>query len=159
MNLVALAFFITALLALGGFHLTRFTTDASDPGYCVWIEFRDMVQSRDFDNSWESIGLWMFPCFALVALVSPFLVGTLNRSRLAWWMLVLFSGTCLITIGISIIAVTQFPSDEPEQQRSTGFFCLAAALVLNFLGMLFVRRDGMAAIPSEPGEADFPYSR
>ena len=155
MNLVAVAFFITALIALGAFHVTPWSKEAPDQGYHVWIEFRDMVQARDFSNPWESIGLFMFPCFALLALVSPFLVGFLRRSRLAWWMLVLFSGICLISIGAFMFVITQPAPGEPDQ-RGTGFFCLAGAMVLNFIGMLFVRRDGRIAAQPDAGTGDWP---
>lgn len=143
MNLVALSLFVTSLLAFAAFHFTDWSEEEPSPGYQAWPEILEMLQTADFTEPRASIGLVMFPCFALLALSSPFLIGILRRSRLAWWLLVLFSGCCLIAIGAFIVTNTQSAPDEPDQ-RGAGFFFLAGALLSNFLGMLFVRRDGTA---------------
>ena len=149
MNLVALAFFITALLALGGFHFLSWWKHVSFPGWGIWNEMMGRVQSRDFSEPLANICLLMFPCFTALALSTPFLIGVLRRSRLAWWLLVLFSGGCLISVGAFAITISSPAPDEPDQ-RGPAFYCLMASLGLNFLGMLFVRRDVQAMTAMEP---------
>ena len=157
MNLVALGFFVTALLALGGFHLTAWDLGFRIHGWRIWPALWSMAQAPDFSDTIESIGLIMFPSFVVLAVCSPFLIGVLRKSRLAWWLLVLFSGICLISVGLFAISESSLP-DNPDQ-LGPGFFCLAGALTMNFFGMLFVRRDVPATMPIDSDDAHSPTAR
>lgn len=156
MNLVAVGLFITALLALFGFHVTEWESGMGSGihGWVIWPALWSMAQAPDFSDTIESIGLIMFPSFVVLAVCSPFLIGVLRKSRLAWWLLVLFSGTCLISVGLFAISESSLP-DNPDQ-LGPGFFCLANALAMNFLGMLFVRRDVRVEMPIDSDDAHSP---
>lgn len=139
MNLVALALFITALLALVGFHFVAWNLEPDSEGWHIWPDIVETVRSRDFSEPIFNTGLLMFPSFAVLTLASPFLIGVIRKFRLAWWLLVLLSGGCLIALGAFAFVASE-PA-EPADPRGPGFYWLIAALVLNFLGMVFVRQD------------------
>jgi len=68
----------------------------------------------------------------------PFLL--FRASRLAWWLAVIVAGTALV--GLTGVLLVDYSDVPPEAEKpGPGFFCLIASQVLNFLGLLFVRRE------------------
>jgi hypothetical protein len=141
MNLIALALFVTALVALTAFHLLPgFVADADgiQPGWATWTALPELVN----EVSGDPLGMIVIASFlttALVVLACPFIASFLGRSRIAWWAVTVTSGAAFFGFGGIML-------DHLDALES-GINCLAAAQALNFLGLLFIRREPMAELP------------
>lgn len=141
MNLVALAVLSTSLLAYVAFHLLPIEAytdpELEDRGWELWGEVYEFIKDPDANYSQEMIGVAGFLCSAFLIVVCPFLVPVMSRSRWLWWVMVLASGTAMCGLGgIVLLAFIEEPG--------SGTYCLLAALALNFLGLLFIRREQVA---------------
>ncbi|WP_264513662.1 hypothetical protein [Luteolibacter rhizosphaerae] len=145
MNLIALALLITALIAYIAFHflpLEVYPPDLygiePDRGYEVWGEVVEFAKDPSANDPQDMIALAGFLCAAFLIIVSPFLVPLLHRSRWMWWTVVLVSGATLCGLG-GVLLLIFF--HDGEAIPGSGIHCLLAALALNFLGLLFIRRE------------------
>ena len=143
MNLIALALFITALVALAAFHvLPGFLVEGDEvlPGWAMWTILPELVA----EMPGEPLMMIIFASFiasAFLVLACPFVAGILRRSRISWWTVTISSGAAFFGLGgILLYHLALDPS-----LSSSGINCLAAAQMLNFLGLLFIRREMPAA--------------
>ena len=152
MNLVALALLLTALIAFVAFHFLvveyasgSSTMETDEMGWKIWPSLYDFLKDGDFSEIEETITAASLLCSTLLVLLSPFLIPVLKRSRLAWWVLVIPSG--MATFGfVGIVGMSILSSSNP---LGPGIPCLLAAFALNFIGLLFIRRE---ATPDPVGE-------
>jgi hypothetical protein len=140
MNLVALAVLSTSLLAYVAFHLlpieASMDPELEERGWELWKAVYEFIKEPDASYSREMIGVAGFLSSAFLIVACPFLVPVLNRSRWLWWVMVLASGAAMCGLG-GIVLLALMDMEEP----GSGTCCLLAALVLNFLGLLFIRRE------------------
>lgn len=141
MNLIALAFLITALIAFVVFHFTVFIRHLElEPlfGWQIWPEVWGGFSRPNFNDPAELIACTAFCTSAMLITISPWILPFLRNSRLAWWLLILMSGAVLIGLSGTLVA-NYFP--HQSKKLGTGFYCLIAAQVLHFAGLLFIRRE------------------
>ncbi len=155
MNLIALSLLITALIAFIAFHfliIERYT----DPmlklgpemvGWQVWPILYDTLTSHLGSNNISGmIALSAFITFSLIVAGCPFLIPILKVSRLSWWIVVVSSGAAMCGLGGNILT----EQDPDFSTPGPGLYCLLASLALNFLGLLFIRREVPAAPEVDP---------
>ena len=151
MNLIALALLITALIAFVAFHFLVITI-YTDPGYSktrdlgweIWPELLEFLKDVDFDQIQGMIAASAFLTYCLLVVASPFLVPVLRVSRISWWVTVIASGVAMVGFG----GIVLISDDDPSfSVPGPGLYCLLASLALNFLGLLFIRREPAAALP------------
>ena len=150
MNRVALVLFVSALASFVAFHFVRFTlildpalSSVDNIGWRVWPELpRTLRHLSQID--WLEMIIWSgFLTNSLLLLSSPFLVVILRTSRLAWWIGILASGAAMIGFcGVLVPSIIESDRVAP----GPGLVCLLAAMLLNFLGFFFIRRE----IPTDP---------
>jgi len=150
MNLIALAVLLTALISLGAFHLLVLADRRPDEdvvhGWQVWPEIWQFFTEFDFSDIRDVIATSAFLTSVLLIVVAPFAIPLFRASRPAWWLAAIVSGSALIGLsGILLLDYTQAPEDA--EKLGPGFFCLIAAQFLNFLGLMFIRRE----INPDPG--------
>ena len=150
MNRTARVLFLTALGCFVAFHFVRFTifldpslSATDNTGWRIWGELPDAF--RDFSRvDAEEMVIWSgFLTSSLLLASSPLLVPVLKLSRLAWWLGVLASGVAMLGFGgviIPVLWVADYAVPGP------GAYCLFAAMLLNFTGFFFIRRE----IPPNP---------
>ncbi len=157
MNLIALALLITALIAFGAFHFlpvmseTEFDRMGADPneinaGWSIWQEIGNFLEAPDIHDSSAMIGVSTFLTFVVLILACPFLIPLFRRSRLVWWVATIASGLVLTGLGGLLVITNLGPGDHP----GPAIFSLLASLALNFLGLLFIRREVPAAPEVDP---------
>jgi hypothetical protein len=155
MNLVALAVILTALAAFLAFHVSPFRAGGEETGWVVWVEAANFLSDPEWSETRSLIGFSTFISGALLIVASPFLVPFLRLSRLSWWVAVLSSGMIMTGQG-GLIVVTHY-IDESSETSGPALPCLIAALVLNFTGLLFIRREVPGAvIPDDPASVGSP---
>jgi hypothetical protein len=152
MNLIALALLITSLIAFITFHFLptisgeEIDREGYDPnefkGWTIWEEIGNFAKSPNIGDFQEMIGVSTFLTGVLLILSSPFLIPVLRRSRLVWWIATLGSGLVLTGLGGLLVISNLDPDDNP----GPAIYCILASLALNFLGLLFIRRE----IPASP---------
>ncbi|WP_265593964.1 hypothetical protein [Haloferula sp. BvORR071] len=146
MNRTAVIVFVLGLLAFVAFHLLvvdyyvdpAIAGGAEPRGWEVWEAMWEFCKSPDLGEMPETLVLPSFVCSALLAVTSPFLVPVFRKSRPLWWLGVLVSGLVLLSLGGVTLAT---PVDPEISVPGPGTYCCLGALVLNFLGFLFVRRE------------------
>ena len=153
MNLIALALLVTALIAFIAFHflptisgveVDRRGYDPSDfEGWTIWEEIGNFAKAPNIGDFQEMIGVSTFLTGVVLILSSPILIPVLRRSRLVWWIATLGSGLVLTGLG-GLLVINNL---EPALQPGPAIYCLLASLALNFLGLLFIRREPAAALP------------
>ena len=144
MNLVALAVLLTALISLIAFHLMVFADrrpyDEAVHGWQIWPEIWQFVTDLDFSDIGDLIATSAFLTSFLLIVVAPFAIPLFRASRLAWWLAAIVSGAALV--GLSGVLVGDYlGTPSGAREPGPGFFCLIASQILNFLGLLFVRRE------------------
>ena len=151
-DLVAMGFLIAAVVAFVLYQVLveyRFAYSVNEPGL-IWEEVRGfevwmMVYEAQIAGYLDHFFRFMIGGLVIgvvVTLVSPFLVGVLVRSRPLWWLVVSCSG--LAVVGMVGGSAWQWISDwgvsNDELEYAFGFYCSLAFPILNFIGLLFVRR-------------------
>lgn len=144
MNLIALAVLLTGLISFIAFHpLVVADGRPSDDvvrGWQVWPEIWQFFKELDFSDIGDLIACSAFLTSALLIVVAPFAIPLFRASRPAWWLAAIVSGTALI--GLSGILLVDYTNAPPDAEKlGPGFFCLIAAQILNFLGLMFIRRE------------------
>ena len=150
MNRIALVLFVSALASFVAFHFVRFTifidpamSSVNNIGWTIWSEFSRIFRKL-YRINWQEMMLFSgFLTNSLLFVSSPFLVAVLRSSRLSWWIGILASGAA--TIGFSGVLVPLIISSETSVP-GPGCFFLFSAMLLNFLGFFFIRRE----IPPNP---------
>jgi len=144
MNLIAMAVLLTGLISLIAFHGMVFADRRPDGevtyGWQVWPEIWQFITDLDFSDIADLIAASAFLTSVLLIVVAPFAIPVFRASRLAWWLAAIVSGTALTGLtGILVVDYTKEPADAEE--LGPAFFCLIASQVLNFVGLLFIRRE------------------
>ena len=153
MNLIAQALLITALLFFVGFHLgdwVRVTLELEPlKGWELWKNAISVVRHSHLHGLPNSLLITMSALIVASVLIcgSPFAVKPLAASRALWW-------------GATVVSVASFAGFggfmayymvvEAVDEPGTGFFCLIAAQMLHFTGLLFIRREVPAAPEVDP---------
>jgi hypothetical protein len=149
MNLIALALLITALIAFVAFHFLivdvykdpLISDELEIVGWQVWPSAFEFLQHYDTSDMHAMVAISAFVTSALLIVASPFIVPFLRISRLSWWITVISSGAAMCGLGGVILMERSYSIPGP------GSHCLLASLALNFLGLLFIRREPMAELP------------
>jgi peptidoglycan/LPS O-acetylase OafA/YrhL len=144
MNLVALALLLTALIAFVAFHFLVVEYD-SDPmvegkhqiGWEIWRSLFEFLKQADFSESRGMVAAASFLSATLLVVLTPFLLPVLKKSRLMWWVVFIPAGMATCGFG-GIVAMNFF---NAENSFGPGIPCLLAAFALNFIGLLFIRRE------------------
>lgn len=145
MNLIALALLVTALIAFVSFHFLVIEYDDSSPdmGWEIWPTFFDTLKNLDITDMEDMLATSAFFTYCLLVIASPFSMVLLRNSRPLWWISTITSGGAFCTIsGMICLAELIGTSSTP----GPGLYCLLASLALNFLGLLFIRRE----VPATP---------
>ncbi len=145
MNRAARVLFIVSLGCFVAFHFGSFYILRNQPfpsqdftGWNIWVALvADVFRHPSRVDARTMIAYSGFLTCALLLVSSPFLVPILRSSRLAWWGCVLTSGIAMIGFGSVIIPQGTVSGDVV---LGPGFYFLLAAMLLNFLGFLFIRR-------------------
>ena len=154
MNLIALALLVTALIAFVAFHFLVITV-VTDPGssrseelgWRIWPELLEFLKDADFNDAEGMIAVSAFLTYCLLVIASPFIIPILRMSRLGWWITVIASGLAMCGFGGMIL----LSEDDPAYSvPGPGTYCILASLALNFLGLLFIRREVPAAPEVDP---------
>jgi hypothetical protein len=146
MNLIALAILVTALIAFVAFHFLVIQTyvdpgfgQAEERGWRIWLEVYEFLKDPDPGEIEAMVGVSSFMASVVLVVASPLLVPVFSRSRWAWWIAVLVSGSAMCGLGGVVLLG---PSADPSYAvPGPGIHCLLAVLVLNFTGLLFIRRE------------------
>jgi len=142
--LVALAVLLTALIALVAFHLMVFVDYRPDGevsyGWEVWPEIWNMMKAPDFDDIQDLIATSAFLTSLFLIGIAPFAIPLFRASRLAWWLAAIVSGMALVGLS-GVLMVSYLDSSPASEKLGPGFFCLVASQILNFIGLLFIRRE------------------
>jgi hypothetical protein len=164
-DLVALGFLIAAVVAFGlyqGLVETRIYDPSMGPdvmleesrGYQVW----SLIYEAQKAGSLDAYDLFLVAGLILgvfVTLIAPPLVNVLGRSRSLWWTGVCSSamaviGVCGGTLWLRYW-INWYPA--PDYEDGPGFYFLLSFPVLNFIGLLCIRkRSGEVASESFPQE-------
>ena len=155
MNLIALALLITALIAFVAFHFMVITiyTDptlvskSKETGWEIWPTLWDYLHLPDYHDLQGMTAASAFLTYSLLVVACPFILPFLRMSRLAWWITVIASGVATCGFG----GIVLFTEHDPSiSSPGPGLYCLLASLALNFLGLLFIRREMPAAPEVDP---------
>jgi len=144
MNLIALAVLLTGLISLIAFHgmvfVDRGLGDEVVYGWQVWPEIWQFILDPDFSELGDLIMISAFLTSVLLIVIAPFAIPLFRASRLAWWLAAIVAGTALVGLtGVLLVDYSDVPPDA--EKLGSGFFCLVTSQVLNFLGLLFIRRE------------------
>lgn len=148
MNLVALALLLTALTAFVAFHflVVEYESDKSEMGWEIWPSLFEFLKQADFSEPRGMIAAASFLCATLLVVLAPFLVPVLKKSRLLWWVIVIPAG--MATCGFGGIVGMNFL--DFSNSYGPGIPCLVAAFALNFIGLLFIRREAPPDLLGDP---------
>ena len=147
MNLIARALLITALLFFVGFHLgdwVRATLDLEPlKGWELWKNAISVVRHSNLRGLPHSLFITMSALSVATVLIcgGPFAVKPLAASRALWWGATVVSAASFVGFG-GFMAYHM--AENALHEPGSGFFCLLAAQMLNFIGLLFIRREPMA---------------
>lgn len=166
MNRIAFAILIFALLAFIAFHFLPLVviydvgpggSEESEviTGWQMWPDAWENAKSAgagSSDIAADMISNAALACGTLLIIAAPFLIPILRVSRLTWWIVVLMSG--LAAMGLSGITVFYFGLPQPADGAliGAGFYLLVTAQILNFIGLLFVRREIVPAPSMDVGK-------
>lgn len=147
MNLIALALLITALIGFVCFHFMVVDDDSNEMGWEFWPSLIDFLKDADFEEVEGMIAAAAFLSYTLLVAVTPFAITALCRSRAIWWLSTIASGSAMCGLGGVIIVGLM---DASGSEAGPGLYCLLGSLLLNFLGLLFIRREVPAAPEMDP---------
>ncbi len=149
MNRVALVLFFAALNSFIVFHFVEFwhfpdpDFDSDTTGWMAWTQLVETLQDFSNVDVMQMIFWSGFLTSSMLLASSPFLVTILRISRLAWWTGALTSGVATLAFGCVVLPLV---IKSEEISPGPGCFLLSSAMLLNFLGFFFIRRD----IPANP---------
>jgi hypothetical protein len=163
MNRIAFAILIFALLAFIAFHFLPLVviydvgpggSEESEvvTGWQMWPDAWENAKSGgagSSDIAADMISNAALACGTLLIIAAPFLIPVLRISRITWWILVLMSG--LAAMGLSGVTVFYFGLPQPADGAliGAGFYLLVTAQILNFIGLLFIRREVVSELSVE----------
>jgi hypothetical protein len=149
MNRIALGLFVSAVGGFVAFHFIPFwslpnlDSYSNVTGWEAWTEFARSLRSFSSAEFGDLI-LWSsFLTGSLLLVASPWLITVFRMSRMAWWICVL--ATAISTLGFFGVLIPNMVTSE-EVGPGPGLLCLFSAMLLNFLGFCFIRRE----IPVDP---------
>ena len=151
-DLVALGFLIAAVVAFGLYQglVDSRTYDATvgpdvildeSRGYEVWSVIYHAYQAGYLDD-WSRFVIAGLILGLIVTLVSPFLVNVLGQSRPLWWVWVCCSAMAVIGVcgGLLWMRYSTGWYSPPDFEHGPGFYFLLSFPVLNFIGLLCIRK-------------------
>jgi hypothetical protein len=152
MNLIALALLSTAVIAFVAFHFLKVQSyvdpglmgQPEELGWSIWPEVYEFLKNPDPGEFQPMIGIASLLASSVLVITCPFLVPVLSRSRLVWWIAVLASGSAMCGLG----GVLLF--GQGDAVPGPAIWCLLGVLVLNFTGLLFIRREAVAPAEVHP---------
>ena len=144
-----------ALLLFGAFHGMPVVSSAhttispsgtaeiweSQRGYTIWESVISMMSNPGTLDIKDGIVCGALFAATMITVASPFLTVFLVKSRLLWWMFLVFS--CIGVLGISVMFLVLLVTDpwDPETTRiGPGMAALIVFPLLHFAGILLVRR-------------------
>ncbi len=138
MNLIALAFAVTALVVFVAFHFLPWSPLWK--GWVVWEDIFGDLADGGLEEPPLVLAAASLLTESLLIVLLPFLLRMTWSSRLLWWTVTLVSGiaTCALA-GIILYFILLDPYTRAE--AGPAVYCLVAAPVLNFISLLFVRRE------------------
>jgi hypothetical protein len=111
-----------------------------DRGYDLWKMMYEALLFEDLDHVTRFLISASVVGSAMI-LVAPFLVGVLSRSRPLWWLGIICSGISLAAYApVMIWSQWQGDWDLLKYEFCLGYYFDSASMVLNFVGLLCVRR-------------------
>jgi hypothetical protein len=128
---------VAALVFFAAFHLLPGFDEQA--GWRVWPNLGEilimLLKSPDsiLLEPDGAVAIASFLTVSLLIVASPFLTNVWRKSRLAWWIVVIFSG--LTSAGFSAVILMENSISELE----SGAWCLLISPGLNFIGLLLVR--------------------
>lgn len=146
LNPLGLCLLIAAVLMLAAFHLLP--AFESPHGWLVWEEVVDFFRfpSDPWGDPVSLIGILSFVSLCCWVVAAPFLSFVARRSRLTWWLMVLFSG--LLAVGLCSVLVFGVRDSFEEIPWNPGSLCLFYAPVINLMGVLLIRRERQGEVIS-----------
>ena len=137
-----MALLIAALVLFVAFHFLK-GFGSRYVGWHVWYEISNAIwRPKDlFEQPKTAVIISSFLTFSLLILASPFLGCVWVKSRLAWWMAVIFSS--LTVTGFWVLMFARNPTSTIQ----SGGWCLLIAPLLNFAGLVLAR----GKTPPNPG--------
>jgi hypothetical protein len=140
---------VAALVFFAAFHLLPGFDEQA--GWRIWPNLGGLLsrlmKSPDslLLGPTGAVAIASFLTFSLLIVASPFLTNVWRKSRLAWWIVVIFSG--VTSAGFLVSILTQNPISELD----TGAWCLLISPGLNFIGLLLARGKSPDAGFPPPG--------
>jgi hypothetical protein len=134
-RVVSMTFLITALVLFVAFNVLP-RDSGWKAGWRIWPELYEQLWDHPrflLMDPKVGIDLAFFLCLPLLVVASPFLKDVWPKSRLAWWMAVIFSGL-VAAVPCGIFLIRGF-----NPSLGLGIRCLMLAPVFNFIGLLFAR--------------------
>jgi len=147
---IAFGFLMLAVVALGLFQVLAVSYSWVGPGGedeweayrgCqVWVDLVGVLKHPMHLDVIDWVVHAALVAGVLLVIGSPFLIGVLSGSRVMWWMAVVSSGVAMCgLLGCLIYLIAGNPPDE-HWRYGPGMGALLAYPVLNFIGLLWVRR-------------------
>lgn len=130
----SLGFLVTALLLFVAYNLLPGFLETA--GWTVWPDLWNQAQDL---KSWDARGAVVvaaFLSFSFLILVSPFLGSVWRKSGWALWGTLIFSGLSGATFWL--MYCIGIMGDHDASPPGAGGWCLMAAPLFNFLGLLLV---------------------
>jgi hypothetical protein len=131
-----MAFFVAAGLLFIAFHFLPLTGQKNLPGWEVWGFVRDAFEYPFgmLRKPFAAIVVVSFLSFSILITACPFVGSVLEKSRLGWWLAVVFS----IAASGGFWGVLLVSGND--MSCGPGGFCLIMAPLLNFVGLLLARK-------------------
>ncbi|MEK7950179.1 hypothetical protein [Luteolibacter soli] len=129
-NKVALILLIAALVCWVAFHFLTIG-GGHDRGWEIWREIVQVFKRSRMPGWRQMIAISGFLMLSFLVSASPFAIPLLRSHRLFWWLAVLASGAALAGFGTFVAG---------SHNRGYALDCLLASMVLNFAGLLCIRR-------------------
>ena len=131
-QMASMAFLLVALALFVAFHFLPFH-GRYDKGWTVWTGIWEIVSDRILPKGPDIVATTAFINFSMMIVVSPFLKNVWPKSRLAWWVAVVFSGLTGAAIWMVFLIYGRI-SDLRFAE-----WCLLFAPLMNFIGLLLAR--------------------
>jgi len=132
---IALGLLIAAVAAFASFNLLPWKPEVPkfDAGWKIWVEVFSPRNLRPGPNLLPITGIL---AGALIIVSGPFLVPVLRSSRLIWWTAAVVSGMAMVAFTGSLVVMVIRTNFQP----GSGMCAVVVAQVLNFAGILSIRR-------------------